>query len=1053
MIGKDVIRNDGPAKVTGKGRYGADLVLPGMLYAACRYTDIICGKIVSMDTEAARKCPGVHTVATYTDIPGDKRIGTIRRDQYVLTDDRVFFTGDVHAIVAAETKEQAWQAADTIRMEYMPEEGVFDIEEAALPGTRSVQPDFPDNVLAHYPLRKGNVELGFAESAHILERVYHTGFQEHAYIEPETVTAEPDVITGGVKLYGSIQNPFTTRRVVAGFLGLKLNQVNVIPSLMGGSFGGKDDILSVMACRVALLAMRTGRPVQLTNSRENSFRESYKRHPYRLRYKVGFDNDGLLKAMEIDVLADSGAYSSQSFFVTWRSVVQATGPYNIPNVKTDVRAVYTNNPYTGAFRGYGSPQVIFGVESLMDEIAGVCKLDPVTIRERNGFRQGSLTASGQPLDAHRVSLLEALSTATERAGFLRKWRSLHDTGRYRRGIGLALSYRGCSLGAEGVDATSAIVSMQADGSVYVVTALHENGQGLQTAFCMIAAEVLGCSMSDIRFIEPQTAIIADGGSTVASRSTLMGGKAVQLATEKVRNELFEAIQPDLGVDDISATVWADGVIRTDHGREIKLADAVNAAMKQGRCLAAYGWYKAPDASWDEETGQGNAYFTYVYGCQVAEVKVDTITGRIEVTKMTAVHDVGRIINRLGAFGQIYGGVAQGIGYGVFENFEADHGKITAENLDEYLIPTAVDVPPIDAAFLENSDSFGPFGAKSLGEPTLELGATAVANAVAQALGKRFYDIPLTLERVRIGENLRRPERESEKSIARGKNTAYIGKLEIVNPGSLEEALELLSKGDYLPLAGGTDVLIRMRKSAKPRKLLNIFGLRELNSVEPRFNGLTIGSGTTITRVLATASRPELRSLQEGATTLGSLQIRNRATIGGNIVNAAPCADTVPPLLLYDAEVELVSRTGNRTLPLSEFIVGQYRTQLHPDELLGKIILPITPLAGTCQSYAKVGRRGAVNIGRMSLAMAGRVDNGRITCIRLAMGAMWSYPKRLVSLEKWLAGRDWDAETRRETEAFLREMFEQDMGKRWSSPYKIPVAIDLILHELDAFSAR
>jgi CO/xanthine dehydrogenase Mo-binding subunit/CO/xanthine dehydrogenase FAD-binding subunit len=1041
MIGRNVIRNDGVAKVTGRGVYGAEERFPGMLYAACRYTEIVCGKVRLLDLEPARQAPGVAAVAAYPDVPGDKRIGAIRKDQYVFVDDRVFYTGDVHAIVAAETRELAWAAADRIAVDYEPMPAIFDIEEAIKPDAPSVQPDFPDNVVVHYPLRKGDPEKGFAESAHILERVYHTGFQEHAYIEPEAVIAEPDPITGGVKLHGSIQNPFSTRKLVAGFLNLRLNQVNVIPSLMGGSFGGKDDILSVMGCRVALLAMMTGRPVQLVNSRENSFRESYKRHPYRLRYKAGFDKSGLLKAMGIDILADSGAYSCQSFFVIWRSVVQATGPYNIPNVRTDIRAVYTNNPYTGAFRGFGSPQVIFAVESLMDEIAATVGIDPVTIRERNGFTQDSVTASGQPLSGHRVSLMEALHTATDRSAFRGKHAAATTDPRFKRGIGLAVSYRGCSLGAEGVDATSAIVGMQADGSVYVGAALHENGQGLQTTFAMIAAEVLGCEIGDVCFIAPQTAIIADGGPTVASRSTLMGGRAVQLAAEKVRSELFESIRDRLGVASVDDTNWCGRVIRSNNDREVPLSEAVTAAIRQGRCLTAHGWFKGPDATWDEETGQGAAYFTYVYGCQVAEVEVDVLTGRIEVKHITAVHDVGRVINPLGAKGQVCGGVAQGLGYGMLEDFAVDGGRVTSSNFDEYLIPTAPDVPPIDVVLLENPDPFGPFGAKSLGEPTLELGAAAIANAVANATGRRFYEIPLTLERVFLGQVLKKPGRESEKSIVRGKNTAYLGKLEVTTPECLDEALDLLSGGDYQPLAGGTDILVRLRKSAKPRKLLNISRISELKASD----GPRIGGGITITD-LAEHFTATSGVGAEAALSIGSVQIRNRATLAGNLVNAAPCADTAPPLLLRDATVTLLSRRGERTLPLRDFLIGQYRSDLRPDELL--LCATLADWTPNRSLWYKLGRRQAVNIGRLSVALEAIVNDRVFREVRIAMGAMWSHPVRLDTLETIFAGRTWNHDLRGEAENLLLELFNREIGGRWSSPYKIPVATGLILDMLE-----
>ncbi|MFA4852958.1 MAG: xanthine dehydrogenase family protein molybdopterin-binding subunit, partial [Bacteroidales bacterium] len=691
IIGKKVTRIDGYEKVTGKAVYGDDLKLHGMLYAANRYTDIPAGKITKLDISKAEKIEGVEAIALYKDIPGKKRLGPIRHDHYILVNDEVFYIGDVVAVVAAKTKEIAYTAAEAIEIEYEPIEGIFDPAEAVKPTARLIHADFKSNIVNHYPVRKGDVNKGFGQSDNIIEREYRTGFHEHAYIEPETVTAAPDPTTKGYKIYGSIQNPFTTRKIVSLFMGLNLNRVNVYGSTIGGSFGGKDDIINYMACRAALLTKMTGKPVKLTYTREESIRESYKRHPYILNYKVGFNNDGILKAMKIDIIADSGAYSSQSFFVTWRSVVQATGPYEIENVETDIRSVYTNNSYTAAFRGFGSPQIIFAQESLMDEIAAICKISPLEIRRINGYKQGSITASGQKLTEHKVSLNEVIEKSIEKSNYKNKIeeykkQNLNST-RYKYGIGLACSYRGCSLGAEGIDATSAIVSVQADGSVYVLAGLNENGQGMKTTFCQIAAEVLGTTLNKVVFLEPQTATIPDGGPTVASRATLTGGNAVIDASQNIKKTIFNIIKDELKVNNIDETVWENGLIsRKQPSPDIKpiyFEKAVEMSFKAGVNLSAYGWFKAPDVSWNEETGQGNAYFTYVYACQVAEIKVDTLTGKIEVLKVTAVHDVGKVINRLGIEGQVYGGVAQGIGYAVLEDFNIQNGIIKSPNLDEY----------------------------------------------------------------------------------------------------------------------------------------------------------------------------------------------------------------------------------------------------------------------------------------------------------------------------------------------------------------------------------
>jgi CO/xanthine dehydrogenase FAD-binding subunit len=807
-----------------------------------------------------------------------------------------------------------------------------------------------------------------------------------------------------------------------------------------------------MACRAALLSNMTGKAIKLTYTREESMRESYKRHPYILNYKVGFNNDGKLRSMKINIIADSGAYSSQSFFVTWRSVVQATGPYEIENVQTDIRSVYTNNPYTAAFRGFGSPQIIFAQESLMDEIADICNLTPLEIRKLNGFKQGSVTASGQVLSEHKVSLDEVIEKAIERSDYknkLEEFKKLNEKkSRYKFGMGFACSYRGCSLGAEGVDASSSIVSVQADGSVYVLAGLNENGQGLRTTFCQIAAEVLGVKFENVVFLEPQTATVPDGGPTVASRATLTGGNAVIDAAQKIKNTIFGIIKNDLNVSDINETVWANGFISLKDPKEnispIPFEKAVEQSFKAGVNLSAYGWFKAPDVSWEEETGQGNAYFTYVYGCQVAEIKVDTSTGKIEVIKITAAHDVGKVINKIGIEGQVYGGVAQGIGYTILEDFNLQNGIVKSSNLDDYLLPTIKDIKIIEPILVENPDKYGPFGAKSIGEPTLELASAAINNAVKFATGKYFYQIPLTLERIYLGKNLVKPERQSEAglSIKKRKNAPRVSDITMTTPKTLKKALALKNEG-YKIIAGGTDVIVELRKRNRPEKLLNISQLNELKKIKKTKDEIIIGAAASVSCIIThKAIIKNFPLLIEACSLIGSKQIRNRATFGGNIVNAAPCADSVPPLILYDAKIILQSKDATREIPAKDFIVKNYQTQINPDEILTAIVIPI-PQKKYLHSYYQLGRRNAVNITRMSVgAMIAFDKEKNIEECRIASGSLFDKPKRIEEIEKLFVGNKLTEQLIDEIENPLRNIIDSAIGTRWSSEYKTPVFINI-----------
>jgi CO/xanthine dehydrogenase Mo-binding subunit len=442
-------------------------------------------------------------------------------------------------------------------------------------------------------------------------------------------------------------------------------------------------------------------------------------------------------------------------FVTWRSVVQATGPYYCDNVKTDVYAAYTNNNYTGAMRGFGSPQVNFAIESMMDELAAKVGKDPLTLRMQNGFETGAVTATGQSL-THKVSLKEVLTKATDASDFRKKWKLYQAAPQSprKRGIGLACSYRGVSLGAEGTDAVGTIVSVQTDGSVIVSSGITDMGQGAQTQMSQIAAEVLGISMERIQFLNTNTSRVPDSGPTVASRGTIMGGSAAKKAAEVVRNTLLDVAATMTGKKREELEL-RDNFLYHKTERLASFNELAAEAFKQGKPMFGFGWFKSPHTSWDEEHGQGEAYFTFVYGVNIAEVEVDTETGKVDVLHVVSVHDVGKAINTATVLGQFYGGVAMGLGYGLLEEFDFENAVPKQLNFDEYLIPTSMDVPAISPIIVENEDAAGPFGAKSIGEPANELAAPAILNAIANATGKRLYEIPATIERVLLGHKLSR----------------------------------------------------------------------------------------------------------------------------------------------------------------------------------------------------------------------------------------------------------------------------------------------------------
>ena len=754
IIGKPERRVDALGKVTGTAKFAEDYNVMHQLYGKVLRAKYPHARILSIDTSKAKQLDGVETVLTAEDIPGSKVFGIVVKNQSILAFDKVRYLGDGIALVAAKTKEIAEEALSLIEVKYEPLAVVSDPEEALKPESPKIHGD--DNTFVHHKVRKGDIEKGFADADFVIERKFKTQFVEHSYIEPEAVLAEP-AEHGGVRIVGSVQNLFSSRRSIAEALNLDLNKVQIVQATLGGSFGGKDEVMTAMCCRAALLCLKTGKPVKMVNTREESMLESYKRHPYVLYYKWGCKNDGSITAMEIKVIADGGAYASMSPFVTWRSVVQATGPYYCENVKTDVYAVYTNNNYTGAMRGFGSPQVNFAIESMMDELAEKVGKDPFEIRLQNGFETGAVTATGQKLN-HRVSLKEVLTKAAEASDFLSKWNQYRNapSSSKRKGIGLACSYRGVSLGAEGTDAVGTIVSVQTDGSVIVSSGITDMGQGAQTQMSQIAAEVLGITMDRIQFLNTNTSRVPDSGPTVASRGTIMGGTAAKKGAEIVRAFLIKTASEMTGIDVMSLDFKDNYLIDKNNGEQLASFSEVAAeCFKKGRPMYGFGWHKSPPTSWNEHNGQGEAYFTFVYGANVAEVEVDTETGKVDVINFVSCHDVGKAINQNTVLGQFYGGVAMGLGYGLLEEFDFEESIPKQLNFDEYLIPTSMDVPKVLPIIVENEDAAGPFGAKSIGEPTNEIAAPAIINAIYNATGKRIYELPATLERVLLGHKLSR----------------------------------------------------------------------------------------------------------------------------------------------------------------------------------------------------------------------------------------------------------------------------------------------------------
>lgn len=745
MTTKAAFRNDAHAKVCGTAKYTDDLVVPHMLHAAVVYSQFIYADIISIDCAEALSMPGVIAVFTAKDIPGKVKFGQIIRDYPLLAEDKIKSSGDVIALIVAESRAAALAAIPFVKLKAKELEALLNPEDAMKETAAILHPEHGSNICNEHRIRRGDIIKGDAASNIIIEAEFSTQRIEHAYMEPEAALAIPR-FDGVMEIYGSMQHPFSTRRFTANALGVPLSDVEVKSIPMGGGFGGKDDTAAIVCARAALCAHLLQRPVKLIYTREWSLRESYKRHPYKMKYRMGLSKNGIIQFVKTKIVADGGAYCSVTPWVTWRSTVQCCGAYRVENVHCDTYGVYTNNVFSGAMRGFGSPQVNFAIEQLLDMAAEKVGISEIEIRYLNMLRQGSTTITGQVLNTHTVSLKQAMDTVLKEIDYNEKRKRCSmgnpDIAEWY-GIGFAISYRGMSLGAEGVDFNSAIINVQPDGSVLVETGIHENGQGSESTMILLAAEALGIDKERIRYRLPSTSNIPDGGTTVASRGTIMGGGAVVNAAKLLKEKICEVLIKSGKSGNFSFR--HNAIYDEEDNKQCTWDEAIKLCFSYQEYPYAFALFQAPKVSWDEHSGQGNAYFTWVYACQAVELKVNSKSGQVTLLNMVAAHDIGKCINPAMVLGQYYGGMAMASGYALSEDCKSEGGKILPSNFHDYRLLRATDLPEMKAIILENPDPTSPSQAKGIGEPTNELMAPAIANAIYRATGKRYYDLPIRIK--------------------------------------------------------------------------------------------------------------------------------------------------------------------------------------------------------------------------------------------------------------------------------------------------------------------
>jgi CO/xanthine dehydrogenase Mo-binding subunit/aerobic-type carbon monoxide dehydrogenase small subunit (CoxS/CutS family) len=743
-IGDVTIRPDAIAKANGQAKFTDDLAFEGMLFARVKRAGVPHAIITKINTEKARQLPGVVCVLTSEDVPGEKLHGLIIFDWPIMigVGERIRYVGDAIALVAAESEAIAAEALRLIEVEY-------DEQEVVDNPVRANQPDAPQlhesgNLLKHIKVRKGELDQGFAEADFTLEQTFHTQTTDHAFLEPEcSISRLTD--DGRMEIYVGSQIPYADRNQVARALGWPDERVRIVGQLMGGGFGGKEDIAGQI--HAALLTHTTGKPVKLLFDRHESLVVHPKRHATQIKVKLGAKNDGTLTAVQTELYGDTGAYASLGEKVMGRATTHSSGPYNIPHVRGDCFAMYTNNPPSGAFRGFGALQGQFAIENMMDRLSEKLNIDPVELRRKNTLDIGSETNTGQLL-RESVGLSECIDKVENKLREICAEEGLDDPFKPNpvpgaphlvRSWGFAIAYKNTGLGGGAPDKAGAEVELFQDGTLEVRTASAELGQGLVTVLQMVVAEEFAVPTKDVKVLVMDTDLTPDGGPTTASRQTYVTGNAARYAAMTLREAMTTTLAEKY--DQPPGQIRFDEGLAQVNGHKIPLGDVVALMQAEGREPKVMYEYWAPET---KPLGEGgDMHFAFSFAAQAVEVEVNTRSGEVSVPRVIVANDVGKVLNPLGLQGQIEGGVVMGVGHALTENFIVENGIPFTDHLARYRMPNITQTPEIISFIVEHPTADGPYGAKGVGEivsiPTIPAITTAIYNAVGVRLNRLPVD--------------------------------------------------------------------------------------------------------------------------------------------------------------------------------------------------------------------------------------------------------------------------------------------------------------------------
>jgi xanthine dehydrogenase molybdenum-binding subunit len=744
-IGKAIPKLDAPERATGRSIYIHDLELPRMLHGAILRAGRVHARIVSIDKTEAEKIEGVRAVLTADDIH-NVPFGH-GRDNPPLKGDKVTCERDEVAAVAADTPEIARLACSRIRVEYEDLPPIFDPEEALKDDAPLIHPEKKSNLAFTYDYAHGDVEQGEEESDAVVEETFRLPYMTHCCLGTCGIVASFDA-RDNLTLYSVTQVPFLYRRDMAAIVGVPPEKIRVVQVTIGGGFGSKLDTYPYEPIAVHL-ARATRRPVKIVFDRREEFIASPTRQPTVIRIRCGAGKDGTLTFRDVEFLHDNGGRTSWGATTPFVMMQAFSSLYRVPHVRMSGKIAYTNNPYAGAMRGYGNPQATFAVESALDMLAEKLGIDPLEIRRKNAQEAGETTGQGMVLET--CGLKECLDVAAERSRWTER-RAVTETGRpnIRRGIGMAsMVHVGGGAKIYRSDGCGTILEIDDFARVTLITGASEIGQGSETVLAQITAEELGVPLENVKVLNSDTDIRPWDVGVHASRTTFIGGNSARLAARKAREKLLLAASDQVGVPPGELDLRKGKVVRASSGDV--LADIARVIRKlhfseKAEVVVTHHYYEPPSVMQTPDF-KGNVSPAYAFATQVAEVEVDTDTGIVRVVRLTAVHDIGKVINRMGAEGQVQGGVVMGLGYALCEELQVVEGKITNPTFREYRLVTSPEVPEIDVNFVETDDPYGPYGAKGIAEAPAICTGPAIANAVYHATGKRMTVLPITPERM------------------------------------------------------------------------------------------------------------------------------------------------------------------------------------------------------------------------------------------------------------------------------------------------------------------